>query len=735
MKLNYLSVAALTLLGGLFSQLFAQGQKTYIGYAYPTGGAKGDEVIVELGGQKISDAKQVIISGTGITAEILPPLPVSNADKKKKRRGKNKKIITDEDNIQIADRLRVRLRIAKDADIGLRDLKVVGARGTVSNRLFFEVGQFPNSMEQEPNGRLAEASPVAKLPAVLNGQVERGGRDWFRFSAKKGQKIVAEVKAQQLVPFLADAVPGWFQPVLTMYDALGKEVAYSDDYQLSPDPTIVYEVPADGDYHLEIKDCIYRGREDFVYRIALGEIPHVTSAFPLGAKAGEKVNMKLYGVNLTKSARELKATQELGVKTVALRGNDRYVANEIKLEVSDDEEIVAYKDAGDEKKDAVALKRGEVYNERIGHDYDQDWFRVDLKKGETLKFDVLSRRLGSQLDAYLCLYDRSGKLVAQSDDEEDAREGLMTHHADSQLVYTVPRNGAYYLRLTDRQNKYGNDYAYRMRYYDSAEDFSLSIEPSAISIPSGGTAHFTVFPVRMNGFSRPIQISAKDMPKGFILSEGMLRGKAKSMKMSITAPPGTKTGRIKFSVQGTATTRGGDEIQRVATPAEAMMQAFFITHLLPIDEFQVDVTQPAPFRIEVLNDPEEPLQLKPKKEVALKLRIIRDEGYTKPIDITFKGPKSIKSTTIKAGPEDKEVALMLTCNSWRRSGTPLNVHVVAMEEAKAIKGRVAGKRNQVDSALTVITPFIKVLNPQEAPPENTKKNKKRNKDPKTVKTT
>ncbi len=735
MKMSYLQLAVLSLIGGLLSPASAQGQKTYIGYVYPTGGAKGDEVIVELGGQKISDAKQVIISGTGITAEILAPLPEPNTGNKKKKRGKKKKTITDEDNIQIADRLRVRLLIAKDAEIGLRDVKVVGARGTVSNRLFFEVGQFPNVMESEPNGKLSEATPVAKLPAVLNGQVERGGRDCFRFSAKKGQKIVAEVKAQQLVPFLADAVPGWFQPVLTMYDAQGKEVAYSDDYQLSPDPTIVYEVPADGDYHLEIKDCIYRGREDFVYRIALGEIPHVTSAFPLGAKAGEKVSLRLYGVNLTSPSRQIKATKELGVKTVALRGDDRYVANEIKLEVSDDEEIVAHKDAGDAKKDAVTLKPGQVYNERIGHDYDQDWFRVDLKAGETLKFDVLSRRLGSQLDAYLCLYDRSGKLVAQSDDEEDAREGLMTHHADSQLIYTVPRNGSYYLRLTDRQNKYGNGYAYRMRYYNSAEDFSLSIEPSAISIPSGGTTHFTVFPVRMNGFSRPIQISAKDMPEGFILSDATLRGKGKSAKMSITAPPGAKPGRITFSVQGTATTRDGEEIQRVATPAEAMMQAFFITHLLPIDEFQVEVTPPAPFRIEVLNDPEDPIQLKAKTEVPLKLRIIRDEGYDKTIEFTLKGPKTVKSTFVKAGPKDKDVSLMLSCSSWRKAGIPLTIHVVAMEEPKAIKGTVGGKRNQLDSAVTVITPLIKVLTPAEAPPENTKKkNKKKNKDPKTVKT-
>ena len=33
--------------------------------------------------------------------------------------------------------------------------------------------------------------------------------------------------------------------------------------------------------------AIYRGREDFVYRITIGELPFVTSIFPLGGRAGE----------------------------------------------------------------------------------------------------------------------------------------------------------------------------------------------------------------------------------------------------------------------------------------------------------------------------------------------------------------------------------------------------------------------------------------------------------------
>ena len=108
-----------------------------------------------------------------------------------------------------------------------------------------------------------------------------------------------------MIPYMADAVPGWFQPVLALYDAKGKEVAYDDDYRFKPDPVIFFEVPKDGEYVLAIYDAIYRGREDFVYRITIGELPFVTSIFPLGGRrgrTGHRSSMKgwnLEGAELT----------------------------------------------------------------------------------------------------------------------------------------------------------------------------------------------------------------------------------------------------------------------------------------------------------------------------------------------------------------------------------------------------------------------------------------------------
>ena len=47
---------------------------------------------------------------------------------------------------------------------------------------------------------------------------------------------------------------------------------------------------------MEIKDALYRGREDFVYRITIGELPFVTGIFPLGGRAGAQDRRRADGL-------------------------------------------------------------------------------------------------------------------------------------------------------------------------------------------------------------------------------------------------------------------------------------------------------------------------------------------------------------------------------------------------------------------------------------------------------
>ena len=93
-------------------------------------------------------------------------------------------------------------------------------------------------------------------------------------------------------------MPGWFQAAAAIRDSHGEELAYHNHYRFHPDPVLYCRIPADGQYVLEIHDALYRGREDFVYRMTIGELPFVTSIFPLGGPAGTHTTVELKGCNL-----------------------------------------------------------------------------------------------------------------------------------------------------------------------------------------------------------------------------------------------------------------------------------------------------------------------------------------------------------------------------------------------------------------------------------------------------
>ena len=724
--MNKLLASLLTLCA--LTPLSLLAQQTNIGYIFPTGGAQGSELIVEVGGQGIKGAQRVLTSGEGLHAEILPQLAApteyfinkrgKKVPRKNKKRGKkNKKTITAEDNLQLADRIRVKISIDKDAPLGLRDFKIVSKSGIVSNRQYFEISQLPNHIEKEPNNKLQQANQINQLPAILCGQVERGGRDYYRFEGKQAQCIVAAVKARALVPFLADAVPGWFQPTLILYDESGRELAFNDDYLLQPDPVIIYKLPKDGSYSLAIQDSIFRGREDFVYRISLGEIPFVTSIYPMGGRCGSKLNLQLSGVNLGEKQRSINTSEQEGRYNYSFSNGQQLQSNDIQLQVSNKREIVQQDDISDSPQAAAPLSLEDIYNERISKDADQDWYRVQLKAGDKIKFQLMARRLGSPLDGRLCLYDKQKKLLAQSDDVIDSNEGMLTHHADPQLNYNCKTDGEYLLRVTDIQNTFGDKHIYRLSYDHQLSDFALRIEPSAISIPQGGSAQFRLYPVRVNGFDQEIDIIAEGLPEGYQISKGSIPRRGKQLQMSITAPKDAKVGPLKLRIKGVSKRRRGRGIisSHHAEPVEKMMQAFYIDHLLPSSGFRVDVSEAQPFRI-ILAQQDEPVQLEADKPIAINLRIERQEGFNKAILLMLKGSnKYIPCETVKVEPDQTEATLIINCKAWRRPGMLITTYLLATDNL-GMKNRPLGKNNKVKPGTSLVySPNFSLRYPQQAP--------------------
>ena len=105
---------------------------------------------------------------------------------------------------------------------------------------------------------------------ILEGQIMPGSTDTFRLRLAAGRPYAFKVTARELQPYIGDAVPGFFNAVLTLKDADGCIVAAADDTaRFRPDPSLVFTPDQTGDYRLEIHDVLYRGRADFVYQVAI----------------------------------------------------------------------------------------------------------------------------------------------------------------------------------------------------------------------------------------------------------------------------------------------------------------------------------------------------------------------------------------------------------------------------------------------------------------------------------
>ncbi len=511
-------------------------------------------------------------------------------------------------NAQIAEMALVRLTIAPGAAPGDRELRL-GTPVGLTNPLRFQVGQMPEFREREPNNPdWPEARPI-EIPAVLNGQILPGDTDRFRFHAREGQNLVIDVRARQLMPYLADAVPGWFQAVVSIYDAAGNEVAYADDYRFHPDPVLFFQVPRDGDYDLEIRDSIFRGREDFVYRIAVGEQPFITGLYPLGAREGAPAaSAWITGWNLaSKKARLGTAPGGEWLRTLTVN-QENGVSNTVSYAVDSPPDAFE-KEPNNAPNEAQKIALPLIINGCIDQPGDKDVFEFAGRAGDEVVAEVFARRLQSPLDSLLRLTDAQSRVLAWNDDHEDKAMGLETHHADSYLRVKLPADGKYFVAISDAQRHGGNFHVYRLRIGPPRLDFALRVTPSSVTVPAGRTAPICVHVVRKDGFDGAVDVYLKDAPRGFSLQGARIPAGRDSIRMTLSAPrmplPNAWTA---LHIEGRAEI-DGIEIVRPAVPAEDMMQAFAYRHLVPSREFiaaipkakrggpPVEIASPLPIRI------------------------------------------------------------------------------------------------------------------------------------------
>ncbi len=538
----------------------------------------------------------------------------------------------------------------------------------LSNPLLFEVGQIPETYELEPNDRQTGPEQLPELPILVNGQILPGDVDYFRFAAHKGQTLVFRAAARSLIPYLADTVPGWFQAVMTLYDAEGNEVAYDDDYRFNPDPVIIYTVPQDGNYTLSIRDSIFRGREDFVYRISIGELPFIQRIFPLGGSVDSEVEVNLVGINLPIHKMKIKTGSNApDILPVQVEKNGIF-SNIRKFQVSPLSDI-SEREPDNQFAQAQAVTNTMIINGTIGIPGDQDWFSFRGRQGDRKTIEVFARRLGSPLDARLVLLNAQQKELAVNDDAEDKSCGLLTHQADSRINFELPKTGTYYVRLSDVQQKGGAEYAYRLKIGEEQPDFQLRLVPSSLRIPRAGTVIATVHAIRYGGFTGEINLSVRDAPPGVELQRAVIPENMDSTPVIIAASPRAEEQIMTLDVEGTADC-DMRTVHRRAVPAEDMMQAFIYRHLVTAQQLLIQVTEPEPVTISLNLPKDGVLQARPGSDITLNPTLKWHVNTRKGIRLTLSDPPEwLTLKTAYIGREGGEIILNVSPNAEPGSTT------------------------------------------------------------------
>ena len=665
-------------------------QKLSIGYLYPAGGANGSIVEIEAGGLNLQKATHVLFNHPGISGEIVPY--EETVEKRKKR-----KKLNDQSSPQLADKIRLRIQINSHVPCGLYDLRLQSPQG-ISNLLPFEVSNYPNYLE---SGHSTKYQPdkISTLPVVLCGQAKPGGIDYYCFQGQKDDILVASVKGRTLIPYIADAVPGWFQPVIKLTDSQGNEIAYSDDYQHQADPLILAHLPKNDTYILSIHDAIFRGREDFNYRIQLGVFPYVTACYPNFGIVGKSIEQTLEGVNLEKH-RQIFTPLKEGYQSIQLE-----TGISCKLPfyaVPQNTQLVSYPNKEILLSRNIAVADSLTQNNRIRT------YKVKAQAKTPITIELIGRRNGSSIDAVIRLVDRKGNVLSETDDTEDPTKGMMTFHADPILQYTPTESTELTLQVEDIHQRAGRNYYYMLQLHQQLPSVHAFVSPANITIPAGGTSSFHVdIQGRLKGSS---ELILEGLPKDFTTSCLKIE-KGKSWDVSITAPKEASIERIPVTLKlkyGKANSKSYTHIY----PADKMMQAFYYTHHITAKELSLDITEASPYRINLDTDFNNEIEITPTDTIVpVHLLIDKDASFTDEINLELgKKNKVFELDPISVLPDEREKIIYLKVNKKAiqtyvgKKRLPLwQINIVGTVKGELIK---KGKRTFQNAKYREISPFF-----------------------------
>lgn len=509
----------------------------------PPSAQRGTSVEVSLSGQRLEGTKDLLCRYSAYPELITPT-----------DRGLKAEVSAATDG-----QVKARITVAADAPSGLHEIRAVTAAG-VTNPIYFFVSQYAQVPEKEPNNVVPQANEV-QLPVCVAGVVNGGeDQDVFSFTAKKGQRLVFDVEGfkRYAPPQNNQQGVSYLDSFILLRDASGRELAFDDDSS-KVDAFLAYQFPADGKYNITIRDSIYRGRGDFHYRLTIGDRPTVTAVFPSGGQRGSRVVATVYGYNLDASGATSMRTaipmqpnagaQEFRLTTAG------GVSNAVPVIASAFEEIVET-EPNDRVQDATSVTLPVVCNGRFDKLTDVDAFRFQAQGGQRIVCQVEASKLGSPVDSFITVMNRSGQVIARDDDGggmPDARLEVNLPSTDEYVVFvrnqTKTGSGpSHFYRLNLRSLQPSFRPVLRQEGVDNMGR-TTQVPVDSIAVQQGGTVEFEVVLNRAEGQGGDVTLSLNTPPnfKGAsiekILKTPVPGGGPNNFRITVEPAPVVKNGQ------------------------------------------------------------------------------------------------------------------------------------------------------------------------------------------------
>ncbi|MDR3639020.1 MAG: pre-peptidase C-terminal domain-containing protein [Isosphaeraceae bacterium] len=535
-----------------------------LNWVFPAGGRQGTTFEVAVDGFDLDGAKQLLFGTPGISG--VPKLTEPGLGQTGRQPVSNVFDVT----------------IKPEVKPGVYEVRVAGKYGVSTPRAFV-VGNQPEVRETEPNNAFKQATEV-RLGTVINGNTKETATDYFKFSAKQGQRLIIDCWAFRIDSNL-DAT-------LVLYDAEGRELERNRNTNRR-DPLIDFTVPRDGEYVVGLYDFLYGYYTlpaECFYRLSISTAPYLDYIFPPAGLPGSQGQYTLYGRNLPgaqpaphvrvggKPLETLTVTIPLPADKAQHLGGDRLIdpseafidgieyrldspqglSNPLLVSMAG-APVVVEREPNNDPSQAMAVTPPCEVAGQFSPRGDRDWATFAAKKGDVYWIEVFSQRLGLSTDPFLLVQqvkkDATGKeQVIDLQSVDDLAEtssfvhwsllsGLMfdTTSHDPACRFVAPEDGTYRVLVRDlaRAAEASPRFVYRLLIRPPQPDFRLVAVPRTPPklLPEQGAMYTsqgtTWAPLLRNGGRELIEVFAVRRD-GF---DGEIRLSADRLPAGVNAAP------------------------------------------------------------------------------------------------------------------------------------------------------------------------------------------------------